>query len=283
MTQITKEAIEALQPFADAVFNDNGDMTVDLSFAKADDFIKAYFVHRRLSTLPIAVEGKVKQLEWVVMREGDEIAETILGTYTITGGSIYLVWFAGQADYEDYAVSAPSMEAAKTFAQSDYETRILSALISSPGKDGGQEVEAVAKVTRVSEYGHEVEWLNDSAIHSGSLLYARPERHEATDEMVAAYKTAFRDVFDRWLNDQLNVSDKEISSRATKAGLNAVLASLPTDTQPASTALVEIVKELSDYLAIHHFASDRHKAADMVARPRAALSSSQSTSREGER
>lgn len=37
----------ALEPFANAVFNDNGDMTVDLAFAKYDDYVRAYFANRR--------------------------------------------------------------------------------------------------------------------------------------------------------------------------------------------------------------------------------------------
>lgn len=123
-----------------------------------------------LSTLPIAGEEEkitsewspkdrifieqpsfiieVKELEWLPISYGDEVANTILGTYTITAGSPYLVWFAGQADDEDYAVSATNMELAKAAAQADYETRVLSALISSPGKDGGQEVEAENRALR---------------------------------------------------------------------------------------------------------------------------------------
>jgi hypothetical protein len=37
---------EALRPFADAVFNDNGDMSIDLSAPQPDDFINAYFAAR---------------------------------------------------------------------------------------------------------------------------------------------------------------------------------------------------------------------------------------------
>lgn len=50
MTDI--KIIEALQPFADAVFNDNGDITVNLSAVEPDDFIKAYFALRQLSAAP---------------------------------------------------------------------------------------------------------------------------------------------------------------------------------------------------------------------------------------
>lgn len=41
---------EALEPFADAVFNDNGDITVNLSAVDPDDFIAAYFAFRRART-----------------------------------------------------------------------------------------------------------------------------------------------------------------------------------------------------------------------------------------
>lgn len=44
-------ASEALCPFAAAVFNDNGDMAVDLSPASADDYIRAYFADRRARAL----------------------------------------------------------------------------------------------------------------------------------------------------------------------------------------------------------------------------------------
>lgn len=44
-------ASEALSPFAAAVFNDNGDMSVDLSPASGDDYIRAYFAYRRARTL----------------------------------------------------------------------------------------------------------------------------------------------------------------------------------------------------------------------------------------
>ena len=38
----------ALKPFADAVYNDNGDMTIDHSGIGVDQFAKAYFVMRNL-------------------------------------------------------------------------------------------------------------------------------------------------------------------------------------------------------------------------------------------
>lgn len=41
------EAIKVIEPFANAVFNDNCDMTVNLSAAQPDDFIRAYFFSRR--------------------------------------------------------------------------------------------------------------------------------------------------------------------------------------------------------------------------------------------
>jgi hypothetical protein len=40
------EAMEVLLPFANAVFNDNGDITVDRSTVNYDDFVKAYFTLR---------------------------------------------------------------------------------------------------------------------------------------------------------------------------------------------------------------------------------------------
>lgn len=42
---------EALKPFSDAVFNDNGDMTIDLGLATSDDYVRAYFAYRRARAL----------------------------------------------------------------------------------------------------------------------------------------------------------------------------------------------------------------------------------------
>ena len=56
-------AQKALQPFSDAVFNDNGDMTVDMSFAKYDDFVRAYFAAKKLSGLSDRIAAYVEQLE----------------------------------------------------------------------------------------------------------------------------------------------------------------------------------------------------------------------------
>jgi len=36
----------ALKPFAVAVYNDNGDMTVSAGAAKYDDYVRAYFAYR---------------------------------------------------------------------------------------------------------------------------------------------------------------------------------------------------------------------------------------------
>jgi septal ring factor EnvC (AmiA/AmiB activator) len=45
---LVAELREALKPFADCVFNDNGDVTVDTSNRPThDDYVQAYFAHRR--------------------------------------------------------------------------------------------------------------------------------------------------------------------------------------------------------------------------------------------
>ncbi len=139
--------------------------------------------NRVLSTLPIAVEGKVKALEWRLNEEGWQIADTFFGGYRIERNPhdhwCWGVYFHGEKGVglnpED------NFEAAKAAAQADFNERISSALAvqpdhdfrdliiigdtayrvhsdvcrafndlvaasltSSPGKDGGQEVEAVA-------------------------------------------------------------------------------------------------------------------------------------------
>lgn len=53
---VTEKMIEALKPLADAVFNDNGDMTVQLPAITSEDCIKAYFAVRELAALSTAAE-----------------------------------------------------------------------------------------------------------------------------------------------------------------------------------------------------------------------------------
>lgn len=43
----------ALRPFSDAVFNDNGDLTVDFSAATHDDFVRAHFAYRALQAAKV--------------------------------------------------------------------------------------------------------------------------------------------------------------------------------------------------------------------------------------
>lgn len=45
------DASDAISAFADSVFNDNGDMTVNLGLATGDDYIRAYFADRRARAL----------------------------------------------------------------------------------------------------------------------------------------------------------------------------------------------------------------------------------------
>ncbi|KSV78959.1 hypothetical protein N182_18345 [Sinorhizobium sp. GL2] len=57
-TALVERLTKALEPFADACFNDNGDITVNLSAAGAEDFIKAYFVHRSALSSSTSREGE---------------------------------------------------------------------------------------------------------------------------------------------------------------------------------------------------------------------------------
>lgn len=100
-----------------------------------------------LSTLPIAVEGKVKALEWT---QGDEdpgyhFAQSSIGNYAITdfpvvGDDQLTVRLLGTSQYGTWF---RTLDEAKAAANDDYTKRVLACLVSSPGKDGGQEVEAV--------------------------------------------------------------------------------------------------------------------------------------------
>lgn len=49
LREALKEAERALKPLADAVFNDNGDMTVSLPSPTSEECIAAYFVERRIA------------------------------------------------------------------------------------------------------------------------------------------------------------------------------------------------------------------------------------------
>lgn len=43
-----EKAAEALRPMADAVFNDNGDMTVNMTMPTGEECIQAYFAEKRI-------------------------------------------------------------------------------------------------------------------------------------------------------------------------------------------------------------------------------------------
>lgn len=89
---------------------------------------------------------QIKPLEWTVFcsRSGNSVAKTPFGEYVIQiepdGWCLYLL------NSDDPHASYSMSDFAKAAAQADYETRILSALISSPGKDGGSIVEALKTV-----------------------------------------------------------------------------------------------------------------------------------------
>jgi hypothetical protein len=56
LTQTEKMAT-ALKPFSDAVYDDNGDMTVSAGEVKYDDFVRAYFA---LRALPPTKQGEAQ-------------------------------------------------------------------------------------------------------------------------------------------------------------------------------------------------------------------------------
>ncbi|MGF6157819.1 hypothetical protein M2267_003078 [Ensifer sp. KUDG1] len=119
MNQITKEAIEAA---ADAYWGRDV-----LHGSTALDQMRIA-LEAALPFLPIAVEGKVKALEWVEGAPGTytEIAESPFGHYSvweINGTACWSPWKAGSGSIVDGGLAG-----AKAAAQSDYQTRILSAL-----------------------------------------------------------------------------------------------------------------------------------------------------------
>jgi hypothetical protein len=52
---------------------------------------------------------------------------------------------------------------------------------------------------------------------------------QVTDELATTYKAAFRDVFDRWLDDESGIPQENIGLIATKAGLQAVFDALAAE------------------------------------------------------
>ena len=63
------ELLAALKPFADAVYNDNGDMTVN--HAPFDDYVKAYFVVRRTKRATPSPEPREQPVRYPVILGGD--------------------------------------------------------------------------------------------------------------------------------------------------------------------------------------------------------------------
>lgn len=87
-----------------------------------------------LPFLPIAVEGKVKQLEWGSTSYGRPEVHSVVGVYRINeawdGG--WTVTAKGEVlRASDGRANFATLEAAKAAAQADYETRIISALSAS--------------------------------------------------------------------------------------------------------------------------------------------------------
>lgn len=136
-----------------------------------------------LSTLPIAVEGKVKALEWEDCgEEMGHCADTVVGRYWVelvhAAYQVRFITMQFENPYFEKIASGLGLENAKAAAQSDYESRILLTLVSSPGKDGGKEVEE-----RPVGYGHAPEmqsgkggfWVSWEESNSyDTPVYARP-------------------------------------------------------------------------------------------------------------
>ena len=55
---VLQRAAEALKPLADAVFNDNGDMTVSVPLLSAEECIQAYFAVKRIRAALSAPEAE---------------------------------------------------------------------------------------------------------------------------------------------------------------------------------------------------------------------------------
>ena len=151
------------------------------------------------STLPIAGEGKVKALEWYKPLGNSTLsrADTILGSYRVwTHFEANGEWFWDGGNGHENA--ATSEGGAKAAAQSDFETRILSALISSPGNDGGQEVEAVGEAGEMpgSNGGFTMAAFKASKVPLGTIhKVAAPDKVllKLVDVIEAAYQRGRED------------------------------------------------------------------------------------------
>lgn len=85
-----------------------------------------------LSTLPIAGEGKVKALEWGKTSYGNPEAHCIAGAYRLNrsgDGGWYVSVKSEVLRDTDGRSNFATLDKAKAAAQSDFETRILSALV----------------------------------------------------------------------------------------------------------------------------------------------------------
>jgi hypothetical protein len=131
-----QSAVAALRPLADAVFNDNGDMTVILPVVSSEECISAYFARKRLRVaLSALVEDQpvaVKALEWT--------KSSRVGSYVAHGAGIM---YAADQDHDGVVLAKwegsstlksvhETIEKAQAFAQADYEQRIRSALVDVP-------------------------------------------------------------------------------------------------------------------------------------------------------
>lgn len=277
---ITKEAIEAAKSaYWHEVHNGGGysDKCYEVALTAALPF------------LPIAGEGKVKALGWEDATDrGYSQANCALGQYQVIWLGEFECWQCGRPhrdglDWKDNFSRHPSKDDAKAAAQADFERRILSALVSSPGKDGGQEVEA-AQITMgrglvdVSRIEHEG--------RAGILFRPRDDHIPVGEEgelQPGEYWPVKGDVV-IWI-------ENEGGARVIETYLSAFL-----PYQPDSTALVERLTKALEPFAKEAgcYDPDTGDGDDTVwATPvyfkirdlreaRNALSSSQSTSRENE-
>lgn len=145
-----------------------------------------------------------------------------------------LMFFAYSGNRE--VARALSMDAAKAAAQTDYETRIFSALISSPGKDGGQEVDAVSDAIDALVERAEVEW----SYHEDNHRYPRDFWHARISFL--GYQDSWKPYGEqeqRELPESVKLEAETNLRDELRAALHDSFAVSASSTQPASTALVE--------------------------------------------
>lgn len=200
---------------------------------------------------------QIKQLEWEphFYAKTDELVsltadlpgrEWAYKIEPVTANVNFRLFIEGREIRNEATVYWPLSEA-KAAAQTDYETRILSALISSPGKDGGQEVEAAEWQRLVGAFGWQRVNIDDLDHYREKgvqlrALYTSPPSPQSTvdaDAVIERLTKALRSA-DEWMScveAHLQSGEPFKRDRDAMRGALAALAKSPSSDRAASEHL----------------------------------------------